>query len=85
MDTQSRKAEVRSDGSTRLLVFTIIAAAIIFSGISRLMASEIPTGEVTNHRDLTTQHHKLIPNVQKILRTSNSASRIMRPAKLKMK
>ena len=85
MNTQTRKVEMRSDGSIVLLSWFIIVVAFIFLGMGRMMASEITTVATNHHRDHTTITNKRIPNIQKIVRTRNNASRIMKPVKLKMK
>ena len=84
METQSRKVELRSDGSIVLLSWFICVVAIIFFSIGRLMASEISTSTGTYHKDHTTQTHKIFPNIQKIVRTTNSSSRIIKSVKFRM-
>ncbi|MCH8330109.1 MAG: hypothetical protein IH946_01815 [Bacteroidetes bacterium] len=61
METLSRKVELKSGGSTELLVWFILIATFIFLAIS--------TGAV-NNEDLTIKTNRIIPDIHNILKTS---------------
>ena len=69
METQRRKVELRSGGSTELLIWFIIVVAFIFWAIST---------RATNYDvDLTTKTNGIIPHIQNMVKTTNDASGII--------
>ncbi len=69
MEIPRRKVELRSSGSTELLVWLIVVVSFIFWAIS--------TSATINHGDLTTKTNRLIPDIQKLVKTTNRTSGIL--------